>query len=558
LSGEETISYYNNSPDTLNKIIIRLYPDYYKKGVERNYPIDAEDENEGTTIEALKIGKEDFSFERINKQDRDGTNLILKPEVSLLPKSKTEIKVKWHYTVNTGSQNRTGRIDSTSWFIAYFFPRISVYDDIDGWDDWSYSGIQEFYNDFGNFNVNIHAPENYVVWATGDLQNGSDVLTKKIMSKLDHAASSSIVTHVIDSNDYKAGKITAQKKVNTWKFVASNVTDFVFALSDHYLWDACSLIADNKTGRRVLVQTAFNPKHKDYFDVINIAVRSIDIMNDTFPAYPFPFPHETIIDGTDEMEYPMMVNDNPTDSREDAVQLTSHEIFHSYFPFFMGINETKYAWMDEGWATIGESVISPILGEPEDDGIWRKSKFENEGGTWDDLPMISNSKLQSDADYYNNSYGKPAVFYWMLRDLLGDEVFFKCLHAYMNQWNGKHPTPYDFLFTFNTVSGENLDWFWKPWLFDWGYPDLSIKSVEVKNGNYTVTIERKGNIPVPIDLTINLVDGSKIHTRETAVVWKEGKTIFISKTKINSEIVSISLGDDFIPDSFRDDNFWKK
>src|SRR6185436_6724455 len=164
--------------------------------------------------------------------------------------------------------------------------------------------------------------------------------------------------------------------------------------------------------------------------VINQAKRCVQIMSDTFPAVPFPFPHITVFDGTDQMEYPMMVNDNPTETHKDAVQLTSHEIFHSYFPFYMGINETQYAWMDEGWATIGESVISPVLHAPEPEGVYRRGAYERIAGTKDEVPMITNSELITGETYYCNSYGKAGLCYWILRDMLGDEKFFKGLHDY--------------------------------------------------------------------------------------------------------------------------------
>ncbi|HYV93940.1 MAG TPA: M1 family metallopeptidase [Chitinophagales bacterium] len=580
LSGEETIAYFNNSPDTLHKLIFHLFPDYYKRGTFRNYPVAEKDENDGVTIEQLEvagksmIGKpnpngkssSDSVNDKLasiidNPELTEGTNLIIKLKEPLLSRTKTIIHVRWYYTLNSGSQNRTGQVDSTSFFIAYCFPRIAVYDDVDGWDDASYKGIQEFYNDFGNFNASITVPKGYMIWATGDLQNEQEVLSPNILSKLHQAENSSQITHVIDSPDYKNGIVTTANAMNTFKFSATNVTDFVFALSNHYLWDVCSIVADKNSGRKVLVETAFNKNHKDYFDVINQAKRSVQIMSDTFPAVPFPFPHITVFDGTDQMEYPMMVNDNPTETRTDAVQLTSHEIFHSYFPFYMGINETQYAWMDEGWATIGESVISPMLGEPEDEGIYSRGRFERNAGTDKDVPMITNSKLQSGIEYYSNSYGKPGLCYWILRDLLGDEKFFKALHAYMDAWNGKHPTPYDFFFIFNKSSGENLDWFWKAWFFDWGYPDLSIKEVKMdpdkSGGKWKIVVEKKGNIPVPVTLDITLKDGSVIHHHETAEVWKDGSTVYIFRTKTQSEIQSVKLGDIYTPDVDRKDNVWK-
>ncbi len=559
VSGEETITYYNNSPDTLRQLIIRLFPDYYKHGIQRNYPVDEKDENNGVVIDFMQVGNEVIADDKASgKAVRDQTNLFVTPGASIHPFTRRVLKVRWHYTLNSGSQNRTGQVDPHSFFIAYFFPRIAVYDDVDGWDDVSYKGVQEFYNDFGNFNVSISVPKGYVVWATGDLQNEMEVLAPDILSRFHEAHKSDRVIHVIDSNDYRKGMVTAANAINLWKFSAINVTDFVFALSDHYLWDACSVVADKNSGRKVLVQTAYNRDHKDYFDVINLAKRCVQITSDTFPAVPFPFSHETIFDGTDQMEYPMMVNDNPTETRADAVQLTSHEIFHAYFPFFVGTNETQYAWMDEGWATMGESVISPMLGEPEAEGVYRKGKFEKSAGTDQDVPMITSSELLSGPEYYNNSYGKAGACYWMLRDLLGEEKFLKALHAYIAAWNGKHPTPYDFFFIFNTTTGENLDWFWKPWFFDWGYPDLSIKSVDLKNGNVIITVENTGAYPLPVTLDITLKDGTLIHHHETARVWKAEKTVYIFQAPVNGEIEKVILGDIYTPDSFRKDNEWKK
>jgi aminopeptidase N len=317
-------------------------------------------------------------------------------------------------------------------------------------------------------------------------------------------------------------------------------------------------VADKQTGRKVSVETAYSQKHKDYFDVIGISKRCVQIMCDTFPAVPFPFPHITVVDGLDQMEYPMMVNDNPTSSRKDAVQLVSHEIIHSYFPFYMGINETQYAWMDEGWATIGESVISPYLDEPEDEGIYRRGKYENIAGTKDEVPMITNSKLITGETYYCNSYGKPGICYWVLRDMLGDERFFKSLHEYMNRWNGKHPTPYDFFNTFNNISGENLDWFWNPWFFDHSYPDLSLKEVKTEKGKLKIVVENKGGLPLPITLEVRLVDGEVIEQHETAEQWKGAGGLLLFQSSVKSDVQSVTLGDLNTPDVNRENNEWVK
>ena len=560
LQGNEIINYKNNSPDTLEQIIIRLYPDLYKKGVARLSNIAEKDLGNGVQIESLRIGNENItSFSDSEKAYRAGTLLYLIPAQEIMPHSEIKFEISWHYKVNTGSPVRTGMVDSTSYFIAYFFPRISVYDDVDGWDTWSYNGVEEFYNDFGNYNVAVSVPKGFVVWATGDRQNSADNFDKNVLDKINKASISTDIIHIIDSTDYLKKDIFKKDASATWKFSASNITDFAFALSDHYLWDASSVLVDSATGRRTVAGAAYNKIHKDYFDVADQAHQTVFYTSHFYPKYPFPFNHITVFDGTDQMEYPMMANDNPTFTHKDAVQLTTHEIFHSYFPFFMGTNETQYAWMDEGWASIGESLISPKMGEPEDDGIFSKKRYEEMSGTDRDVPLITNTKEYPGTTYLANSYGKGGSCYYVLQDMLGDSLYFKALHQYMNEWNGKHPTPYDFFYSINSGSGKNLDWFWQRWFFGWEYPDLSIKNVAKNGSQAKITIENKGGLPVPIYLTIISKSGEKTIQKYTAGVWENGdkeKSLIVPKSY--SDISEIKLGNEFIPDKFITNNTWER
>ena len=558
LEGKQSITYYNNSPDTLKTIIIRLYPDLYKKGVERLSHIADSDLSEGVQISSFKIGQEQMENLDKNKNVRhQNTNLYIKPATPLFPRTQTTLEISWNYKVNTGSPVRTGMVDSSSYFIAYFFPKIAVYDDIDGWDTWSYNGSQEFYNDFGNYNVEVSLPKDYVVWATGERMNAEDNFSQNILDKIKTASTSDKIIHVIEEADYTKNDVLKNNASGNWKFKATNVTDFVFALSNHYLWDVSSVVVDSANGRRSLAESAYNKIHLDYFDVADQTQKSLFYMSHFYPKYPFPFPKITVFDGTDQMEYPMMVNDNPTESRKDAVQLTTHEIMHSYFPFFMGTNETQYAWMDEGWATIGESVISPLMGEPEDEGIFSKTRYEFISGSDKDVPLITNTKLYQDAAYAANSYGKAGLCYYVLQDMLGDSLYFKALHHYMNNWNGKHPVPYDFFYSFNAGSGKDLNWFWNKWFFGWEYPDLAIKSVLKNQSGIKITIENIGGLPVPVYLDVELKSGKHEIVKLTAEAWKAGnKEVNIAfKHPLNS-IRNLKVGNEFIPEKNKKDNNW--
>ena len=552
VSGSEEIIYTNNSPGNLNEMVFKLYPNLYKKGSIRDMPVDPSDLTDGVTIEKIEIGG---SVKPQGQLIINGTNMTVKG-VNIQSRQTIKIFLQFNYSLNKNSHIRTGEIEDGAAFIAYFFPRIAVYDDLEGWNLNPYLGTQEFYNDFCNFNVSVTVPTNYLVWGTGDLQNCGDVLTNKYCERLAHAEKKDEIVFIIDQNDLKQGGITKNNATNTWKFTAKNVVDFAFAVSDHYLWNSTSLVVDKTTGRRTRVDAVFNIKHKEYFEVIDIARKTVELMSYQFPKWPFPYQHETVFDGLDQMEYPMMVNDNPVQTRFDGVTLTDHEIFHAMFPFYMGINETRYGWMDEGWATIGEWLLSPMIDSSiaDDFGILG---YSNNAGKDFDMPVTTLSTLLKGETFINNSYEKPGLGYLYVKDMLGDDLFFKGLHFYIQQWNGKHPLPLDFFNCMNTGSGKNMNWFWRKWFYETGYPDLSIAKVANKGNTKHIVIESKGNKPVPVDATITFADGTiqKIH-RSIAVWEKESKTVTL-KFNSSKKITKIELGSLYVPDVNKSDNIWE-
>lgn len=552
LSGIADISYTNNSPDTLNQVWFKLYPNFYKKGSPRQSEVSSDDLTDGMIIDSLYIDNVPVPASRMNI---DATNAWIDRQ-SVLPGQKLLFHIAYHYTLNKGSHNRTGEIEPGAAFIAYFFPRIAVYDDIDGWNTYPYTGTQEFYNDFCHFSASVTVPANFIVWATGDLKNGSEVLSPLHYQRLQQAEKSDAIISIIDTSDLRIGNITlTSKPYNTWHFDADDVTDFVFATSDHYVWQSSSLVVDPKTKRRTRVDAAFNPAHHDYFYVAGDARKTVEAMSYTFPAWPFPYAHETVFDGLDQMEYPMMVNDNPVADRTESIELTDHEIFHTMFPFYMGINETKYAWMDEGWATIGEWLISPMIDSTITDEYGVAAVAINAGNETDS-PIITLSTEMS-RGYFTNSYPKPAMGYLYIKDMLGDALFTKALHHYIAQWHGKHPMPNDFFYSMNEGSGKNLNWFWKKWFFDNGIPDLAISSVKKAGNRITVIITAKGSKPVPVDLTVYYKDNSTEKMHRSIAIWEKGNSSTTITFTITMPVTKLVLGHPHTPDSSPKDNVYE-
>ncbi|HMQ91339.1 MAG TPA: M1 family aminopeptidase, partial [Flavilitoribacter sp.] len=241
----------------------------------------------------------------------------------------------------------------------------------------------------------------------------------------------------------------------------------------------------------------------------------------------------------------------------ESIELTDHEIFHTMFPFYMGINETKYGWMDEGWATIGEWLISPMI-DPSLVDEYGMGGYNAAAGTEADLPIVTLTTEQNGMSMFINSYPKPGLGYLYVKDLLGDEVFFKGLHHYIRTWNGKHPIPYDFFYCMNEGSGVNLDWFWKAWFFDDGVPDLAIEKVTDNGSMKSVLIRKKGSKPVPVDLTIVFEDDSESKMHRSVAVWEKGGESVEIQVRTPKKIREVRLGSTYTADVDKADNVYPR
>ena len=210
--------------------------------------------------------------------------------------------------------------------------------------------------------------------------------------------------------------------------------------------------------------------------------------------------------------------------------------------------------MDEGWATIGEWILSTYIDSSivDDYGVL---PTERHLGTEADLPIMSLS-TENNASYFTNAYPEPAMGYLYVKDLLGDSLFTKALHYYITQWNGKHPMPYDFFNCMNAGSGKNLNWFWKRWFFEGGFADLAISKVVKKGAAYAVTVTTKGSKPVPVDLTVTYVDNTTAKVHRNIGVWEKGATAIMISIPAKSGIKKIELGSTWVPDADKKDNVY--
>jgi hypothetical protein len=557
IRGTEQITYTNNSPDTLHYLVWRLVLNVHRPGAARYGDAGKDYLTDGLHIDRYaENGQEKTWRDPASHVTWQGMPL----STPLLPHASVQLSVDWHYQISLES-GREGMLDSTTYYLAYFYPRVSVLDDYNGWDRLNFIDGQEFYNDFNDYTLRVKVPANYIVWATGTLQNPGDVLQPTYAQRLAQSMTSDDVSHIATLDEVLGGKVTTQNATNTWTWTADHITDVTVALSNHYVWDATSVKVDDATGRRTSVQSAFNDKAADFHHMAAFGSHAIGWFSHNWPGVAFPFPKMTVVQGFADMEYPMMVNDGSTDNLQFSQLVADHEIAHSYFPFYMGINESRYAFMDEGWATTFELLIGRTEIAPDSADSFYKSfrvrGWINDPSTNEDLPIVTPSNNLSGVAYGNNSYGKPSLGYLAMKDYLGDDLFRKCLHGYMDRWHGKHPIPWDFFFSFNDISGQNLNWFWNNWYFSNGYIDLALRKVQAGASGSVLTIENVGGFDAPFDVKVRYADGSTQTWHQTPAVWKSGgKTIHVT-VPTTKKVVSVTLDGGIWMDATPADNTWK-
>ena len=541
VSGKEQITYMNNSPDTLKALVIKLFLNIHKPGAPRNGGAGADYLTSGVHVDSFAVNGESVPWQ---ESDRYFTWQPVRLPTPLVPHDSIQLSFDWHYQISLES-GREGMIDSTTYYLAYFYPRVAVYDDYNGWDTMNFTDEQEFYSDFNDYDVTIQAPTNYTVWGTGTLANAKEVLQPEALARYEASFTSDTTIHVATKEDWEAKRVTAQQPVNSWHFTAKYVPDVAFNVSDHYDWDAASVIVDSSTRRRASVQAAFNDTAADYHHMAQFGRHALGWLSHNWPGVPYPYEKSTVVQGFADMEYPMMVNDASTPDTVFSRFVVEHEMAHSWFPFYMGINETRYGFMDEGWATTFEYLIARSdMGQERATNFYKQFRVAgwiHNPSPLVDLPIITPEDALVGAAYGPNAYGKASLGYLALKDLLGDATFRKCLQGFMERWNGKHPIPWDFFYSVNDISGKNLNWFWRSWYFGNSYIDLAVAGVTRTGAGYIVAIDNIGGMPAPVDLLLHYSDGSSQTVHETPAIWEANQKRAAVKVATRKRIQSVSL-----------------
>lgn len=592
ITGAEKITYHNNSEDTLTYLWVQLdqnmrasdsktpdiTPNRIRKSIPKRY-----------YSRVMPDGSFDGGFKIMSVTNADGSKLSHTINQTMmrinLPKPLAsgetfEFNISWWYNINN-HRTQGGRSgyeyfkedDNRNYVIAQFYPRLCVYDNVEGWQNDQFWGRSEFALEFGDFKVNITVPEDHMLGATGILQNEKDVFSRKERKRL-ALARKTFDKPVIIRTQEEAVEIEKSKatKTKTWKFYAENVRDYAFATSRKFIYDA---MAVDINGRTVMAESLYskeaNPLYGDH------STRAVAQTLKTYSRYTFDYPyHKAIsVDGQMGMEYPQICfnpgrPDLPDGGYSDRmkyrmVKVTIHEVGHNFFPMIVNSDERQWTWMDEGLNSYMEMLAEldydpnfPITrGYP-------KNIVRYMSGDQSRIAPIM-SKGDNVYSFGSNAYGKPATGLWMLRQtIMGPELFDHAFKTYAKRWKFKHPTPADFFRSMEDASAMDLDWFWRGWFYTTDVTDIGIKGVkkfsttetektvdfveDTSEGlgfaqthdkyHYEITYNKPGGLVMPIIVEFTYKDGSKERKTYPAQIWryndKEVTKVFSSDKQIES------------------------
>jgi len=565
LAGKETIHYLNHSPDRLPYLWLHLEQNICEPGSVTNQLDQPPLVFLGSTFDfSCKGGKGGLTLESITLLGRPlphvvfGTTMRVDLPRPLAPGAALDLELAWRFPVPDYGAGRMGR-DGTLYELGQWYPRVAVYDDVRGWNHEPYIGAGEFYLEYGSFDVAITVPATYVVAATGALQNPLEVLTPAQRARLVRARASDTAIAIIRADEAGNPARTRPRSTGilTWRFHADSVRDFAFAAAPNFRWDASGW-------RGIYVHTFYRPTAPLWVEANRMVREAVRYYSEQW--YHYPYSHISSIEGPIEgMEYPMMTFDPSGPARIDLQWVLAHELGHQWVPMVVGSNERLYPWMDEGFNTfidLGNAALY-FKGDPYGDSIevHPLHLYKDHAIPGLEQPLID--RPVEVHDLFWGGYQKPALMMQMLRyKVLGKDRFDPAFREYLKTWAFRHPTPADFFRLMRDQSGQELDWFWRGWVYTTARLDQAVDSVVTRDSVTEIHLSSRGTMVMPAELLVTLVDpAGKVELRTAQLpvdMWNLGSR-FVYRIRTPGAVRKVVVDpDEALPDIDRGNNTWQR
>jgi hypothetical protein len=561
LSGTERIRYVNRSPDALGFVWVQLDQNIFAPGSVTNvlnqpplrfaggvvFDFTGKGFVGGMTVDRFLANGAPVTTTVV------GTMMRVDLVRPLPPDSLITFDVTWHFPVPPYGGGRMGRVGARFYELGQWYPRMAVYDDVNGWNTLPYIGAGEFYLEYGDFDVALTLPAGFVVAATGTVTNPLEAWTAGQRARLARARRSSDAVAVITKAEAIANGQRARAGLKTWRLRATNVRDFAWAAGPDLRWDASGW-------RGILIQTFYHPDAAPWEEANRMVHSALRHYSEAW--LPYPWPQFSTVEGLVEgMEYPMITFCPSLEKREDQFWVLAHELGHEWFPMIVGSDERRYPWMDEGFNTFIDygGAETYFAGTAYADTAWREllGAAALTAVPGNEQPLIT--KPVEVRELYWTAYQKPALMLTVLRDrVLGRAEFERALREYARRWQFKHPQPADFFRTFANVTGRDLDWFWRGWVYTTGRLDQAVDSVVVGRDTTSIYLANRGQMVLPLTLELRYADGTR-ETRQLPIeMWYLGNRFtyrVVAAKPLAAAVVDPAM---VYPDINRKNNTWAR
>ncbi len=576
LTGQARLVYHNNSPRRLSTLFVQLLQNLHAPGNIRNRRTEITGGVQLTRVAAGGQALPETSGGRDPGWRVRGTIMSIRLPERLAAGDSVVLEIDWAFTVPESGVGRMGWNEDNLHYIAYWYPQMAVYDDVISWHVDPYLGNAEFYAGFGSYDVTIDVPEGWLVMATGALQNRDEVLPPTIRQRLERAEGSDDVVHVVTEEDFGAGSMTATSADGRlpWRFVADTVRDFAFSVTRESRWDAVRTPVGDRDGDGqtdyARIDAIWRTSAPLWAESARYSAHAIDFLS-RYTGVPYPWPHMTAVEGAGiiggGMEFPMMTLIGSYDSRGDSAlySVTAHEEAHMWLPMIVGVDEKRYAWMEEGSTSFNENQARkefyPGLDHDEGD----RQGYINFSRTGREGEMMRWTDFHYQGARGTASYGKPATTLVALRRLMGEDRFNAAWQNYIRTWRYKHPKPWDFFNFMAAAAGENLDWFWYGWYYTTWRLDQAVESVEDvpggegRGGAVRITVRDVGNLLMPVYLTLTQEDGSTVEETIPVDAWLAGRRTAWVSVSTGAQVTAVEIdAPQILPDVDRRNNRWER
>jgi len=536
VKGSVVITYKNNSPNTLKFLWLQLDQNIYREdsraqstslitgGRWANRQFTQGDELK--SVDVVMNGK----TTKAKYQVSDTRMQVWLPQTLAAKSGTVQLKIDYSFSVPQYGTDRMGRLNTKNgWIyeIAQWFPRMCVFDDIEGWNTLPYLGAGEFYLEYGNIDYTITAPSNLIVVGSGALQNPAECLTSTVRNRLEEARKSDKTVTIVGADDLDGTSYHPNKSTLTWHFVCNNTRDVAWAASKAFIWDAARI--NLPSGKKALAQSVYpveSAKDNAWKRSTEFVKGAIELYSKEW--YEFTYPSATNVAGiVGGMEYPGIVFCSYRSSGGGLWGVTNHEFGHNWFPMIVGSNERKFPWMDEGFNTFINGVDTKVFNNGEFNQKSDVEKiapymFKSNADAIMTIPDVTQQSFLGIA-----AYEKPGAGLDILRNqILGRERFDSAFRIYIDRWAFKHPTPWDFFRTMENVSGEDLSYFWRGWFFTNSKLDQGVKDVKYVDNDPTkgalITVVNNDQMVLPVPMKIEQENGKTDSIELPAEIWQRG------------------------------------